>query len=120
VLCVRKRSLHKGMLQKKIRDCFAATCGVWKLAVKFRPSRHLRKWLALWRYRRASTFTMTKSLPSYRIFRNLSLPKTMSRAIPAKDAHLLAMFCRLFGRMKERDLGLVLFMAQKMARWKVV
>jgi transcriptional regulator with XRE-family HTH domain len=33
-----------------------------------------------------------------------------------KDAHMLAKFCRLFGRMKERDLGLVLFMAQKMAR----
>ena len=38
----------------------------------------------------------------------------------SKDAHLLAMFCRLFARMKERDLGLVLFMAQKMARRKVV
>ena len=37
-----------------------------------------------------------------------------------KDAHMLAMFCRLFGRMKEDDRGLVLFMAQKMARRKVV
>ena len=36
----------------------------------------------------------------------------------SNDAHLLAMFCRLFARMKERDLGLVLFMAQKMARRK--
>ena len=38
----------------------------------------------------------------------------------SKDAHLVAMFCRLFARMKEGDLGLVLFMAQKMARPKVV
>jgi len=37
-----------------------------------------------------------------------------------KDAHMLAKFCRLFGRMKEDDRGLVLFMAQKMARRKAV
>jgi len=35
-----------------------------------------------------------------------------------KDARLLAKFCRLFSRMEEGDLGLVLFMAQKMARRK--
>jgi transcriptional regulator with XRE-family HTH domain len=33
-----------------------------------------------------------------------------------KDARLLAKFCRLFGRMEASDLGVVLFMAQKMAR----
>ena len=33
-----------------------------------------------------------------------------------KDARLLAKFCRLFSRMKAVDLGLVLFMAQKMAK----
>jgi hypothetical protein len=38
----------------------------------------------------------------------------------SKDAHFLAMLCRLFARMKERDLGLVLFMEQKRARRKVV
>ena len=38
----------------------------------------------------------------------------------SKDAHLLAMFCRLFAHMKEHDLGFVLFMAQKIARRKVV
>jgi transcriptional regulator with XRE-family HTH domain len=32
-----------------------------------------------------------------------------------EDARMLVKFCRLFGRMKEGDLGLVLFMAQKMA-----
>ena len=33
-----------------------------------------------------------------------------------KDANMLAKFCRLFGRMEPGDFGLVLFMAQKMAR----
>ena len=32
-----------------------------------------------------------------------------------KDARLLAQFCRLFNRMEAGDLGMVLFMAQKMA-----
>ncbi len=35
-----------------------------------------------------------------------------------KEAILLAKFCRLFSRMDEDDLGMVLFMAQKMARLK--
>ncbi len=33
---------------------------------------------------------------------------------------MLAQFCRLFSRMDERDLGMVLFMAQKMAKRKAV
>ena len=37
-----------------------------------------------------------------------------------KDARMLAKFCHLFGRMEEGDRGLVLFMAQKMARGKAV
>ena len=37
-----------------------------------------------------------------------------------KDAPMLAQFCRLFSRMDEGDLGMVLFMAQKMARRKAV
>ncbi len=37
-----------------------------------------------------------------------------------KDARLLAQFCRLFSRMDKGDLGMVLFMAQKMARQKAV
>jgi transcriptional regulator with XRE-family HTH domain len=37
-----------------------------------------------------------------------------------KDAHMLAKFRRLFGRMKEGDRGLVLFMAQKIAKRKAV
>ena len=35
-----------------------------------------------------------------------------------KEARVLAKFCRLFRRMDEDDLGMVLFMAQKMARRK--
>jgi len=35
-----------------------------------------------------------------------------------KDARLLAQFCRLFSRMEEDELRMVLFMAQKMARRK--
>jgi hypothetical protein len=38
-----------------------------------------------------------------------------------KDARLFAQFCRLFSHMKEEDdRGLVLFMAKKMAKRKVV
>ena len=37
-----------------------------------------------------------------------------------KEARLLKTFLRLFSRMKESELGLVLFMAQKMARRKAV
>jgi hypothetical protein len=37
-----------------------------------------------------------------------------------KDARLLAQFCRLFSRMDKGDLGMVLFMAQKMARRKAI
>ena len=37
-----------------------------------------------------------------------------------KDARLLTQFCRLFSRMEEGDLGMVMFMAQKMARRKAV
>jgi transcriptional regulator with XRE-family HTH domain len=37
-----------------------------------------------------------------------------------KDQRTIAKFCRLFGRMEEGDRGLVLFMAQKMARRKAV
>ena len=37
-----------------------------------------------------------------------------------EDARLLAKFSRLFSRMEASDLGMVLFMAQKMARRKAV
>jgi transcriptional regulator with XRE-family HTH domain len=37
-----------------------------------------------------------------------------------KDARMLARFCRLFSHMEASDLGIVLFLAQKMARRKPV
>lgn len=37
-----------------------------------------------------------------------------------KDARMLAKFCRFFSRMEEGDFGLVLSMAQKMAKRKAV
>jgi transcriptional regulator with XRE-family HTH domain len=37
-----------------------------------------------------------------------------------KDARMLVKFCRLFGQLKEDDLGLVLSLAQKMAKRKAV
>jgi hypothetical protein len=37
-----------------------------------------------------------------------------------KDAHLLANFRRMFSRMDKGDLGMVLFIAQKMANRKAV
>ena len=37
-----------------------------------------------------------------------------------KDARMLQQFCRLFGRMKESDRGMLMFMAQKMAKRKAV
>jgi transcriptional regulator with XRE-family HTH domain len=37
-----------------------------------------------------------------------------------KDGRMLAKFCHLFGRMKEDDRGLVLSMAQKIAKRKAV
>jgi transcriptional regulator with XRE-family HTH domain len=37
-----------------------------------------------------------------------------------KDAHMLAKFRRLFGRMKESDRGLMLFMTLKIAKRKAV
>jgi transcriptional regulator with XRE-family HTH domain len=36
-----------------------------------------------------------------------------------KDERMLLQFCRLFGRMNENDRGLVLYMAQKVAKRKV-
>ena len=50
-----------------------------------------------------------------------NLPKRKAAADIAcgskgKDARLLGQFCRLFSRMEEGDLGLMLFMAQKMAK----
>jgi len=54
-----------------------------------------------------------------------NLPKRKTAADMAwgnkgKDARMLSKFCRLFSRIKEADLRMVLFMAQKMARRNAV
>ena len=75
-------------------------------------------------------FARALEVPMYQLFYNgeeppkvLNLPKRKTADEIAwgrkgKDARLLAKFCRLFSRMEESDLGLVLFAAQKMARRK--
>jgi len=77
-------------------------------------------------------FARALEVPMYQLFYDgeeppklSNLPKRKSAddivwGNSGKDAHVLAKFCRLFGQMKEDDLGLVLFMAQKMARRKVL
>lgn len=77
-------------------------------------------------------FARALEFPMYQLFYDgeeppklPNLPKRKTGADNAwgskgKDARLLAMFCRLFGRMEEGDLGLVLFVAQKMAKRKAV
>jgi transcriptional regulator with XRE-family HTH domain len=77
-------------------------------------------------------FARALEVPMYQLFYDgeeppklPTLPKRKTAADIAwgskgKDARLLAQFCRLFNRMEEGDLGMVLFMAQKMARRKAV
>src|ERR1019366_2091479 len=77
-------------------------------------------------------FARALEVPMYQLFYEgeeppelPNLPKRKTAADIAwgskgKDARMLAKFCRLFGRMEEGDRGLVLFMAQKMARGKAV
>jgi len=77
-------------------------------------------------------FARALEVPMYQLFYdgeeppklpNLSKRKTADNIVwgnSGKDARLLAKFCRLFSRMEEGDLGLVLFMAQKMAGLKAV
>jgi transcriptional regulator with XRE-family HTH domain len=77
-------------------------------------------------------FARALEVPMYQLFYDgaeppklPSLPKRKSVEDIAwgsnnKDAHLLAQFCRLFNRLEESDLGMVLFMAQKMANRKAI
>jgi transcriptional regulator with XRE-family HTH domain len=75
-------------------------------------------------------FARALEVPMYQLFYdgeeppklpNLLKPKSedgIAWGSAGKDAHMLAKFCRLFGRMKRNDFGLVLYMAQKMAQRK--
>jgi transcriptional regulator with XRE-family HTH domain len=75
-------------------------------------------------------FARALEIPMYKLFYEseepLKLPNLLNRKSAddilwgnsGKDAHMLAKFCRLFGRMEAGDFGLLLFMAQKMAKRK--
>jgi transcriptional regulator with XRE-family HTH domain len=77
-------------------------------------------------------FARALEVPMYQLFYDgenppklPNLPKRKSADDVAwgskgKDARLLAKFCRLFGCIEEGELGIVLFMAQKMARRRAV
>jgi transcriptional regulator with XRE-family HTH domain len=77
-------------------------------------------------------FARALEVPMYQLFYDgdkppklLNLPKRktaddLAWGSKGKDARLLAKFCRLFSRMDKANLGMVLFMAQKMAGRKAV
>ena len=77
-------------------------------------------------------FARALEIPMYKLFYdgeeppklpNLPKRKTTDDILwgnSGKDAHTLAKFCRLFGRIKKDDFGLVLSLAQKMAQRKAV
>jgi transcriptional regulator with XRE-family HTH domain len=77
-------------------------------------------------------FARALEVPMYQLFYDgetppklPNLPKRRSAddivwGSSGKDAHLLAKFCRLFSRMKQDDMGLLLLMAQKMAKRKAL
>ena len=75
-------------------------------------------------------FARALEVPMYQLFYDRieppKLPNLLKRKTAddilwgnsGKDARVLAEFRRLFGRMREGDLGMMLFMAQKMAKRK--
>ena len=77
-------------------------------------------------------FARALEVPMYQLFYDgeeppklPNLPKRKAGAdiewgSKGKNARLLAQLCRLFSRMDKGDLGMVLFMAQKLARRKAV
>ena len=77
-------------------------------------------------------FARALEVPMYQLFYNgeepPKLPNILKRksaddivwGSSGKEAVMLSKFCRLFGRMEEGDLGLVLLMARKMAKQRAV
>jgi transcriptional regulator with XRE-family HTH domain len=77
-------------------------------------------------------FARALEVPMYQVFYdgkeppkvpNLSKRKSaddIAWGSKGKDARMIAQFCRVFSRLEEDDLGMVLFMAQKMARRKAI
>jgi transcriptional regulator with XRE-family HTH domain len=77
-------------------------------------------------------FARALEVPMYQLFYDgeepPKLPNSLKRksaddivwGSSGKEALMLSKFCRLFGRMEEGDLGLLLLMARKMAKQKTV
>ena len=77
-------------------------------------------------------FARALEVPMYQLFYDGEEPPKLSNlpkrktandiawGSKGKEARMLGKFCSLFSHMKKGDLGLVLFMAQKMARRKAV
>jgi transcriptional regulator with XRE-family HTH domain len=77
-------------------------------------------------------FARAFEIPMYQLFYDgvepPALPNVLKRkssngnvwGSSGKEAAMLARFCRLFGRMKERDRGFVIFTAQKMVERKAI
>jgi transcriptional regulator with XRE-family HTH domain len=75
-------------------------------------------------------FARALEVPMYQLFYDgeeppklPNLPKRKSAddilwGSKGEDARMLTLFCRLFGRMKQDDLGLVFYIAEKMAKRK--
>ena len=114
--CVRKRSFHKARLRSE-RDYFAATFPVWNMDTV--PA-----------VETLEKFARALEVPMYQLFYDGEYPPELPNlpkrkgdtewGSKGKDARLLANFCRLFSRIEEDEMGIVLFMAQKMARRKAV
>ena len=76
-------------------------------------------------------FARALEVPMYQLFydgeeppklRNLPKRKSADEILwgnSGNDAHMLGKFCRLFSRMKESEIGLILRMAQEMSKRKV-
>jgi len=77
-------------------------------------------------------FARALEVPMYQLFYDGEEPPKLPNLLKRKsaddilwgnsgrDARTLVKFCRLFGRMEENDRGIVIFMAQKMARRRAV
>ena len=77
-------------------------------------------------------FARALEVPMYQLFYDGEEPPKLPNLLKRKtandilwgnsgeDQRTLVKFCRLFGRMEEDDRGLVLFIAQKMAKRKAV
>jgi transcriptional regulator with XRE-family HTH domain len=77
-------------------------------------------------------FARALEVPMYQLFYDSEEPPKLPNLLKrksvddilwgssGKDAHMLAKFCRLFGRMKDDDRNVLFFMTQKMAKRKAV